>query len=222
MYDLDETLRARRSVRGFVKDREVPAETLREALELAQLAPSNCNVQPWKVFVTRGGATERLRAALTAAVDEGVVLEPEGPIDVFEGAYRVLQIACAVELYNAMGVARGDAAGRAMGFRRNYEFFDAPHVAIVCMERHFGVGVAVDVGTWLQNFLLALWARGVASCPQASLRNYGPILHRELGIRDDLRVLCGVSFGYEDPTVPANATRQPRNPLEKNVTLLDV
>jgi nitroreductase len=40
---VDEAIRRRRSVRGFLPD-EVPESTLREVFGLAQLAPSNCNV----------------------------------------------------------------------------------------------------------------------------------------------------------------------------------
>lgn len=221
LMDVDEALRERRSVRGFFRDREVPEAVLREALELAQRAPSNCNVQPWRVFVTRGAATERVRRALLERFDAGDFGAPEDPVDTFPGEYRPLQIACAVEMYGHMGIGRHDGEGRLRAARRNFELFDAPHVAVVCMEKHFGLGVALDVGTWVQSFLLALTARGVGACPQAALRNYADVLRRELAIREDLRVLCGISFGYEDAAVPANATRQRREPLERNVTFVD-
>jgi len=141
----------------------------------------------------------------------------ELPIDDFPGDYRPLQVACAVELYGKMGIGRDDREGRMRAHVRNFELFDAPHVAFVCMEKHFGMGVALDVGMYVQTLMLALWARGIASCPQAALRAYPGILREELGIPESLHILCGLSFGYEDPSVPANATRQPRNPLEVNV-----
>jgi hypothetical protein len=42
-----------------------------------------------------------------------------------------------------------------------------------------------------------------------------------LGIRSSLLVLCDISFGYEDATVPANATRQRREPVDHNVVFID-
>ncbi len=219
--DLDQAIRERRSVRGFHPDRPVPPETLREALELAQRAPSNCNVQPWRVFLASGGARDRLRMRLCAALDGGDFGDPEDPIDSFPGDYRRLQVACAVEMYGAMGIARDDHMGRIRALRRNFELFDAPHVAVICMEKHFGLGVALDVGMYVQTLTLALWARGVASCPQAALRQYPSIVRETLGISDDLRILCGLSFGYEDPAVPANDTRQDRDPISSNVTFLE-
>ena len=63
---VDQAIRQRRSVRGFLPD-EVPEATLREVFELAQLAPSNCNVQPWVPHVVSGEALRRLTAALVEA-----------------------------------------------------------------------------------------------------------------------------------------------------------
>jgi nitroreductase len=88
------------------------------------------------------------------------------------------------------------------------------------MRKEFGVGVALDVGCWLQTFLLALESFGIHSCAQASLRAYGGLIQEELGIDPSLAVLCGVSFGYADETVPANAARMSRAPLQECVTLL--
>jgi nitroreductase len=221
MFDLDAVVRERRSVRGFFPDRLVPREMLREVLDLAQHAPSNCNVQPWRVFIASGPALERLRTALCEAIMGGEVPGVENAIDAFHGEYRRLQVECAVTMYREMGIARDDYEGRMRATLRNFEFFDAPHVAIVCMDDRFGPRVAVDVGAYVQTLLLALWSCGIGSCAQASLSMYPTIIRRELGIADDLRILCGIAFGYEDPAVPANRTRQSREPIETNVTFLD-
>jgi hypothetical protein len=204
-------------VRGFFSDRPVPREVLLEALELAQWAPSNCNVQPWRVYIAMGPARDRLREALVSAVNEGQAPSPEDPIDNFADDYRKLQVDCAVSMYREMGIERGDHAGRLQALMRNFELFDAPHVAIICMEQQFGLGVALDVGMYVQSLMLALWARGVGTCAQASLRLYPEIIRSELHIPDNLRILCGLSFGYEDESVPANRTRQTREPVEANV-----
>ena len=50
---LVEAVTTRRSVRGFL-DKEVPQEVLDRIFEIAQQAPSNCNVQPWKAYVASG------------------------------------------------------------------------------------------------------------------------------------------------------------------------
>jgi nitroreductase len=220
MHDLDKSILERRSVRGFLPDALVPNDTLKEVLQLAQHAPSNCNVQPWRVYVAQGARRDTLSQRLLAELDGGSFGNPDDPIDVFSEGYRTLQIECAVELYGAMGVGRDDHEGRLRGLRRNYEFFDAPQVMVIAMDQSFGLGVALDVGMYVQTLMLAMTSRGIASCAQASLRHYPHILRDELGIPAELRILCGLAFGYEDPAVPANKARQRRQPLENNVTFV--
>jgi len=216
MYDLDQAIRERRSVRGFVP-KPVPRDLLEELFGLAQHAPSNCNVQPWRVYVASGEVVEKLRSALVEATTAGESSAMAAPIDEFLGGYREKQIACAVELYSKMGVERGDREGRFNASLRNFEFFDAPHVAYVCMAKSFGIGVALDVGMYVQTLMLAMQSRGISSCAQASLRAFPELAAEYLGIPDDEQILCGLSFGYEDPDVPANQTRQPRDPITSNV-----
>ena len=70
---------------------------------------------------------------------------------------------------------------------------------------------------YVQTLMLAMRSRGVGSCAQAALRAYPEIVSEHLGIPDDEQILCGLSFGYEDESVPANQTRQPRDPISSNV-----
>lgn len=219
MYDLDETIRQRRSVRGFLP-KPVPREVIEELLALAQHAPSNCNVQPWRVYIASGEMREKLRAALVEAVLGGSSSGAMASVDDFRGGYRDKQVACAVELYGKMGIERGDKAGRLKAMLRNFEFFDAPHVAYICMDKSFGIGVALDVGIYVQTLMLAMQSRGIGSCAQAALRAYPDLVAAQLGIPDDQQILCGLSFGYEDATVPANQTRQPRDPISSNVVFV--
>lgn len=216
MYDLDEAITGRRSVRGFLPT-PVPRETLAEVLALAQHAPSNCNVQPWRVYIASGDVLRRLRAALVEAAESGRPQAMSAPVDDFFGTYREKQIACAVELYGHMDIARNDREGRRRAMVRNFEFFDAPHVAYVCMARSFGVGVALDVGMYVQTLMLAMHSRGISSCAQASLRAFPDVAAAFLEIPEDEQILCGLSFGYEDRDVAANRTRQPRDPVSENV-----
>lgn len=202
----------------FLPDKPVAREVLDEALALAMRAPSNSNTQPWHVYLATGVARDRLSAALLAAVDAtppavGSAGLPE------KFAYRRAQSGALV--YGAMGIARDDAAGRWAAQRRNWEFFRAPVAGAVCMHRDFADVDAVGVGMFLQTLLLALTERGVASCVQVSIALYPDVLHAELGIPDELKVLCGLSIGYADPDFPANNLEIPRNPVDENVVFLD-
>lgn len=219
MTDLHDLVRSRHSVRAFRPD-PVPEETIRRAFEVAQLSPSNCNVQPWRVWLASGPARDRLSKALVTSIERGEDANTEDRIDDFQGEYRDKQVACAVEMYGHMGVARGDKVARTKAFMRNYELFDAPHVAIVGMESSFGTGVVIDIGIWLGTLLFAFEELGIGTCPMASLRSHPVVVRRELGIPDSIRILCGITFGYEDPDAPVNRTRQPRESIDTNVRFL--
>ena len=63
-------LASRRSVRGYLPE-EVPQQTLESIFSAAQQAPSWCNIQPWRVWVTRGAQTRALVDALMTAATTG-------------------------------------------------------------------------------------------------------------------------------------------------------
>ncbi len=50
---VDEAIVSRRSVRAFLPDM-VDDDTIRAILEVAARAPSGTNMQPWRVYVTKG------------------------------------------------------------------------------------------------------------------------------------------------------------------------
>jgi nitroreductase len=159
-----------------------------------------------------------LAAALLAAVEEappaiGVAGLPP------QFAHRRRESGALV--YGAMGIARDDAAGRWEAQKRNWDFFRAPVAAVVCMHRDFGNVDALGVGMFLQTLMLALNERGLGSCVQVSISFYPDVLREQLGIPDDLTVLCGMSIGYADPAFPANHLDTPRNPISENVVFLD-
>jgi nitroreductase len=218
---LAEALRQRRSVRGYRPD-PVPQAVLDEVFGLAQLAPSNCNIQPWKVFVASGAMRDELRKRMVEHVTRGDPIQPDFEhLPNFEGVYRKRQVDCAVELYNNMGIARDDREGRARASLRNFELFDAPHVAFIGMERQFGVTVALDVGMYIQTLMLVMTSFGIGSCAQGSMRYYPQDVRDLFGEPDSTAILCGISFGYEDESVAANRTRVGRESLGESVRFRD-
>jgi nitroreductase len=60
MFDLDKTIKDRHSTRKFLS-KIVPRVLLDEALALAQHAPSNSNIQPWRVVFAEGVRRDRLQ-----------------------------------------------------------------------------------------------------------------------------------------------------------------
>jgi nitroreductase len=217
LMSLVEAIYTRRSVRAYL-DKEIPQATLARIFEIAQQAPSNCNVQPWRVYVASGALKQRLSQQMVENVRRGVPANPDyGYAQSFEGDYRRRQIECAVALYSCMSIERGDTEGRQAASLRNFEFFDAPYMAFIGMDPAFGATVAVDVGMWAQNLMLTLVAFGLHSCAMGSMRHYPDMVREAFDIRDGTKILFGLAFGYEDPSVAANHTRTSREPLGANV-----
>lgn len=216
---LVEAIYRRRSVRGFL-DKTVPQETLNRILEIAQRAPSNCNVQPWQVYIATGELKKKISRQMVELAREGVTPNPDYPYrGTFVGDYRRKQVDCAVALYNEMGIGRDDKEGRLRAVLRNFEFFDAPYMAFIGMDREFGTTVALDVGMYAQNLMLALVAFGLHSCPMGTMRQYPDLVREAFGLSEDHRILFGIAFGYEDVGVAANRTRVGRDPVASNVTI---
>lgn len=219
MKDLDEALEGRRSARGFRPEPLAEAE-VRRLFAMAQRAPSWCNIQPWRVWVTAPPVTGELAAALGQAARAGLPA-PEMPFPGdYPEPYLAHRRACGVALYQAMGIAREDRAGRYDAWLRNYALFDAPHVAIVAQDRRLGPYGTLDVGVWLGTLLAAAAALDIDTCPMASVAAYPAPLRRLLGIEEPLVVLFGVAFGHADQSVPANRCRTSREPVEANVTFV--
>jgi len=214
---LEDAIRGRRSVRGFLPD-EAPEAKLREIFELARWAPSNCNVQPWKPHVVSGEALKRLRDSLVAAGLRDEPIKPDWPAEgKFSGVHRQRQVDAAQQLYGAMGVERRDLIGRKNAYIRNHAFFGAPHAVFIFMPEPFDTREAADIGMYAQTLMLALTANGLASCAQGALSLYPDIVREHLGAPANYKLLFGVSFGYEDPDAPANAARVGRASLDDSV-----
>jgi len=212
-----EAIYSRRSVRGYL-DKEVPADVLNRIFEVAQMAPSNCNVQPWKVFVASGALKDRLKKQMVENTINRIEPNPDYPYrGTFEGEYRKRQVDCAVALYNNMGIERDDKEGRLRAIVRNFEFFDAPYIAFLGMNPAFGTTVALDVGMYAQSLMLTMVAFGLHSCPMGTMRNYPDMVREAFDIQDDTKILFGLSFGYEDTAVAANKTRTAREPISASV-----
>lgn len=216
MTDFDEIVRERRSTRLFLRDKPVPRELLDEALSLAMRAPSNSNVQPWRVFVASGPRRDRLVEALLEAASVELPVTTGLP-----EAFLPLRQELGALVYGSMGIARHDVEARRLAQLRNWEFFRAPVGAVVCMHRDLGLVDSLGVGMFLQTLLLALTERGLGTCVQVSIAAYPEILRAHLDIPDELTVLCGLAIGYPDPAFPGNSLAVPRNPVETNVVFLD-
>ncbi|MCZ8392568.1 nitroreductase [Achromobacter xylosoxidans] len=217
---LEDWLRARHSCRAFLPE-PVPRATIERILTLAQRTASWCNCQPWQVTVASGDGARRLsRALLRRAEQSGFTPDFPFPRE-YQGDYLARRRESGFQLYGAVGVARGDREAYRRQELRNFQLFDAPHVAIITTDEALGEYGAIDCGGYVANFLLAAQANGVATVAQASLAMYPEVLREQLGIGADRRVVCAISFGYADAAHPANSYRTSRADLDATVRWVD-
>jgi nitroreductase len=220
--DFEQVVNSRYSARMF-RPRPVPDDTMQRILALAQHTPSWCNSQPWQLVITRGEATERLRRALYDHARSGVAPTPDFAFPVaYLGAYRERRKVCGVQLYQSLGIGREDKSAAAGQALENFRFFGAPHVAIVTTPEALGAYGMLDCGLYVQTFMLAARSLGVDSIAQAALASYPQFLRQFLGLSDDRKVVCGLSFGYADTGHPIHAYRTERAGVFEAVRFVDL
>ena len=212
-------LRERRSIRAF-RDEVIPQEHIMELLDMAQQAPSWCNVQPWRIKLTRPPVTGVLAEALQAAATRSLP-HPDitFPMD-YPEPYRQERRRCGAALYQSMGIARDDKKGRYDAWLRNYALFDAPHLMVLSRDQRLGEYATLDVGVWLGVLLTTAATMGIDTCPMASVAAYPEVLREHLEIPEEEIILFGVALGYRDEGAPANQCKTERQPLSVSLRVL--
>ncbi len=213
---VDEVIRSRRSVRGFLPT-PVPQETILEILDVATRAPSGTNTQPWKVTVVTGARKEALsRELIATALDPARDTEHEQEYSYYPDKWvhpyldRRRKVGC--DLYGLLGIAKGNRDRMHRQFARNYDFFGAPVGLFFTMDRIMGQGSWLDYGMFLQNVMLAARARGLDTCPQAAFSKYHRIVASHLEIPEEQMLLCGMALGYKDGDKIENSLQTSREP----------
>lgn len=217
---VEKLLAARYSCRAFRPD-AVPRATIERVLNAAQKTASWCNSQPWQVAIFSGDAAHKFGEDMYKAASGGAQNVTDFPFPrEYHGVYLDRRRESGFQLYNALGIARGDKAAYQKQMLENFRFFGAPHVAIVTSDDALGVYGAIDCGAYVGNFMLAAHAAGLATVPQAALAGYSDVVRKHLGVGEDRRVVCGISFGFPDEAHPANSYRTTRAAIPQAVAFI--
>lgn len=214
--NVSDAVASRRSIRAFL-DTPVEEAVLRRVLELAQMAPSGCNFQPWQATVLAGEPLRRLQEKMLAS-------QPQDPIEYDfsapqqSAAHRDRLKSLGAAMYGSMNIGREDTDMRAELSRGNLTSFGAPALLVCYFERFMGPPQWADVGMWLQSIMLLLRGEGLDSCPQEWMALYARLIKAEIGVPDDSHILfCGLAIGYRDPGAPVNNFARSRVPLDQAV-----
>jgi nitroreductase len=213
---VEEAVTSRKSVRAFLPT-PVDRATVEELLQLASRSASGSNIQPWRVRVVAGEA----RTSLTQAILDAVARDGFEPYqrewnyypvswrEPFLGRRRKI----GWDMYNLLGVAKGDFEGTQAARLRNYDFFGAPVGMIFTLDEDLEMGSWLDLGIYLGVLMIAARGRGLHTCPQATFADFHRVIRPLLGIPDNEIIICGMALGHIDPDAPVNALATERAPL---------
>lgn len=213
-----EAVTSRRSIRAFT-DQPVKDEVIRTILRDASRAASGTNIQPWHVTVVQGQARQDLVDAVQAAYDAGENERDEKyyPSKFIE-PYLARRRKVGWDLYGLLGIERGEHQKTAAQHRKNYEFFGAPVGMIISLHETMSYGGWLDIGLFLGNIMTLAREHGLHTCPQAAWREYESVVHAELALPADQRVIVGLALGYEDTSDVVNELRTERAELAEFTT----
>jgi nitroreductase len=213
--DFSQFLASRRSTRDFLAT-QVPPEIIEQILKDALTAPSWSNTRPFKVAVASGDIQDRISteflsrwSVLSKIMRKGImnklrivysryglptsnrlIVKPY-PSELKPRAERVGR-----EMYEILGVARGDRTARDQQWAKNYSFFGAPVELFIYVHKSLHIYAASDAGLMMQNLMLSAHAHGLGTCAQGAVAIWDDVVRKEFNVPKGYRLLCGISLGY--------------------------
>ncbi len=210
--EFEDVVRGRRSIRGY-KKKPVPRKVIQEIIDIAKNAPSSMNTQPWHLWVVTGDALDRIRKGNTENMLAGV--PPTRDINAhgaYEGVHRQRQIDVAVQLFEAMGIARHDKEMRQDWVMRGFRQFDAPVSIVLTFDKVLEAGAVChfDMGAICFGIVLGAWERRLGCVINSQGIMQSQVVREVTGIPEDQNIMTCIAMGYPDDSFPANGARSRR------------
>ncbi len=214
--EFEKLIRERRSIRGYQK-KPVPRDVIAEVIEVAKWAPSSMNTQPWHVHVVTGEPLERIRTGNTENMMAGVPPKRDFPMkEKYEGIHKQRQVGIAVQLFEAMGIARDDKEKRMDWVMRGFRQFDAPVSVVLTYDKYLEPAAIsqFDLGALTHSIVLAAWERGLGSVINGQGIMQSDVVREHAGIPDDQNIMICIAMGYPDEDFVANDVKSVREANE--------
>ena len=213
----EDIAQARGSIRGYKTD-PIPRETLEEIIHIAKQAPSSMNTQPWHFHVLTGEPLERIRKGNTEKMMAGSSVDREIKLNHgYEGPHRERQVEIAVQLFEAMGIARDDKARRMDWVMRGFRQFDAPVSIVITVDKALADDTIAhfDCGAATYGLVLAAWSKGIGSVINGQGIMQSSVVRENANIPEDQVIMTCVAMGYPDESFVANDVKSRRSPNDK-------
>lgn len=210
--EFEELVNARRSIRGYKPD-PVPRKIIEEIVAVAKGAPSSMNTQPWYLHVLTGDVLDRVRKGNTEAMMSGV--KPNRDIkgsEAYVGIHRKRQIEIAVQLFEAMGIARDDKKMRQDWVMRGFRQFDAPVSIVMTYDKILEPAAVAqfDLGAISYGICLAAWQRGLGTVINGQGIMQSNVVREIAEIPDDQNIMTCIAMGYPNEEFSANTVKSRR------------
>ena len=205
-------IKARKSIRGFLP-KAVPRNVIDDIIEVAKWAPSSMNTQPWHVHVVTGEPLDRIRKGNSDNMVAGVPPKRDFPMsEAYEGLHRKRQIDVAVQLFDAMGIARDDKARRTDWVMRGFRQFDAPVSLVLTYDKYLEPAAIsqFDLGAFSHAIVLAAWEQGLGCVINGQGIMQSHVVREHAGIPDDQNIMICIAMGYPDEAFVANSVKSVR------------
>lgn len=205
--NIEQALQQRSSVRAFT-NQTVSGDVVRALLQKASQAPSGGNMQPWRVTAVGGQALKDLsaKAKVTQPAQRPGLSYPVGLWE----PYRSRRFENGEDLYRSLNIGREDKAARLEQLAKNAQMFGAPVGIFIAVEERMGYAQWIDLGIYLQSFMLLAAEQGLATCAQGFWRMYSDMLIEQLALPAGYQIAFGVALGYEDASAPINQWQSSR------------
>ncbi len=200
------------------KDQSVSKEILIEILKDATRSTSWSNSQPWEIFIASGEKLEKLRNAYLTSFENGETMESEIPRpNGWPSKIENRMNEFTKEKFEKMGIDRSDTQARQEHIRNNINFFGAPIVLFLCMDKHLSEWSILDIGQLAQSIMLAAKFHGVDTAPAYTTVVYPKHIRKYLNVPDNLKIMLGITLGYGKIDDIQNIYRTRRESLENIV-----
>ena len=210
--DYNDIVHERRSIRGY-QQKPVPRELIEEIIDLAKRAPSSMNTQPWHFHVITGEPLERIRRGNTEKMMSGSAVDREIKMNHgYEGPHRERQIEIAVQLFEAMGIARDDKPKRLDWVMRGFRQFDAPVSIVITVDKALADDTIAhfDCGAATYGLVLAAWSKGLGSVINGQGIMQSSVVRENANIPEDEVIMTCVAMGYPSDEFVANDVKSRR------------
>ncbi|MDX2501736.1 MAG: nitroreductase, partial [Deltaproteobacteria bacterium] len=200
--ELRQAISERKSIRVFKPD-PVPRELIEKVLAAGMLAPSSANMQPWDFVVLGGEEKNRLsRELLQEFSDRGRDYDFTGKEIKFPDRFLKRRRIFFDELFQKLRDRGIDP--KPFVQESTFRFWGAPVAILVFMDGRLAKRFLFDIGTCVQNIVLAAQEEGLGSHMIGLILKFQNTIKAFLHIPPEKKLVVGICLGYPDPNHPIN------------------